>query len=305
MKTQNLLTALLLAVILNCTVAATAKPTDSARAAIAAQSSSFMQAMERGDAAAVAELFTDDAKVIVSGFDGVVEGRAAIEKFWRSGLNGGVKGLRLTTLDLVGDGSLRIETGNYAVLGAGGSDLGRGRYLLVWKKEGSAWKIHRDVGTASASPAASAPPAADRVGFPAGYSSALKLLGVASREQEPAIMTTYANDLAESVVHGGRPPYPYGSVIVMEFANMVRDGEGQPLRDARGELVKGEIARVDVMRRERGFGASYGEQRAGEWEFASYRPDGSTLMAPANSVNCAACHRNAGAEKDFVFRSRP
>jgi len=139
--------------------------------------------------------------------------------------------------------------------------------------------------------------------------SALVALGLlvagCAREKEPAIMTTFANDLAEPIARGAHPPYPYGSVIVMEFANSVRDGEGQPLRDAKGALVKGDIARIDVMRRERGFGAGYGEQRAGEWEFASYRPDGSLLMAPANSANCAACHRNAGAEKDFVFHSRP
>jgi len=299
MTTQNLMSALLLFVTASGHIPATATPKDSARAPIAAQSAAFMQALERGDAVAAAQTFTTDAKVIVSGFDAVIDGRPAIESFWRSGFNAGLKGLSLTTLDLVGEGSLRIETGNYAVLGAGGSDLGRGRYLLVWKKEGAVWRIHRDIGTASASPVA------DRVGFPAAYSSALKLLDVASREKEPAIMTTFANDLAEPIARGAHPPYPYGSVIVMEFANSVRDGEGQPLRDAKGALVKGDIARIDVMRRERGFGAGYGEQRAGEWEFASYRPDGSLLMAPANSANCAACHRNAGAEKDFVFHSRP
>jgi len=48
----------------------------------------------------------------------------------------------------------------------------------------------------------------------------------------------------------------------------------------------------------------YGASRAGEWEFASYRPDGSTLIPPDKAEHCAACHLNAGAGKDFVFRTR-
>ena len=83
----------------------------------------------------------------------------------------------------------------------------------------------------------------------------------------------------------------------------MKDGEGELLRDAHGALLKGEVVRVDVMRRGRGFGAPYGDNRAGEWEFASYRRDGSTLISPVNGGDCAACHRNAGADKDFVFRA--
>jgi hypothetical protein len=59
------------------------------------------------------------------------------------------------------------------------------------------------------------------------------------------------------------------------------------------------------MRRGTGFGERYGESRAGEWEFASYRPDGGTLQSPDHTAHCASCHRNAGADKDFVFRTRP
>ena len=55
------------------------------------------------------------------------------------------------------------------------------------------------------------------------------------------------------------------------------------------------------MRRGGGFGEVYGASRAGEWEFASYRADGTTLIEPANAVQCAACHLKAGAEKDFVL----
>ena len=117
-------------------------------------------------------------------------------------------------------------------------------------------------------------------------------------------MVAYGNELATSVRTEGQLPYPYGTVIAMEFAHGVRDGEGQLMYDTGGTVLTAAVARIDVMRRGRGFGAMYGESRAGEWEFASYRPDGSTLTAPENDTACAACHRKAGAERDFVYRLR-
>lgn len=277
------------------------------RAAVAAQSQSFMSALERGDARGAAELFTADAKLIVPGLDGVIAGRAAIENFWQTGLSSGVKALRLTTLDLDAGGSLLIETGTYQAIGPAGSDLGHGHYLFVWKKEQGAWKIHRDIASAGPAPAvanAASAGASDRVGFPRDYRSDLKLLGVAVKEQEPSVMSAYGNDRAISITAATQLPYPYGTVIAMEFAHAMRDGEGQLLHDPKGIPLTGDVARVDVMRREPGYGEGYGENRAGEWEFASYRPDGTTLIAPENAGACAACHRRAGVERDFVYQLR-
>ena len=275
---------------------------DNTRAAITTQSRILMDGMKRGDARAVAGVFTADAKLIVSGVGRVVDGRAAIEGFWQSALDSGVKELRLSTIDLDGAGSLLAETGTYQALGAGGSDLERGHYIFVWKKENGTWKIHRDIG--SAMPAQAGAAAVDRVGFPRDYRVALKLLSVAVKDDEPSVMTAYGNTLAASIKASGQLPYPYGTVIAMEFAHGVRDGEKHLMHDPGGTALKADVARVDVMRRERGYGEVYGENRAGEWEFASYRPDGSTLISPENAGACAACHRKAGAERDFVYRLR-
>jgi uncharacterized protein (TIGR02246 family) len=275
---------------------------DGARAAIAAQSRALMDGMQRGDAGAAAEIFTVDAKLIVSGVDDVIDGRTAIENFWQSALRNGVKGLRLTTIDVEGAGPLLIETGTYQALGAGGGDLERGHYLFVWKNENGTWRIHRDIGSARQLQTAAA--AVDRVGFPRDYRAALKLLSVAVKDDEPSVMTAYGNALATSITVSTQLPYPYGTVIAMEFAHGVRDGEKQLMHDTSGTALKADVARIDVMRRERGYGEGYGENRAGEWEFASYRPDGSTLVSPENAGTCAACHRKAGAERDFVYRLR-
>jgi ketosteroid isomerase-like protein len=294
--------ATIVAIVSILTICTDAPAATDARGEIEAQTKVFMDGIERGDARAAASVFTADAELIVSGFASVVAGREAIESFWQSGINNGVKGLRLTTIDLEGAGPQRVETGSYLVLGAGGADLGRGHYIFVWKDENGVWKIYRDIGSELPLPANSG--AADRVGFPKDYRSVLKLLSVATKNDEPSVMTAYGNDRATSITASDELPYPYGAVIAMEFAHGTRDGEGQLLHDLKGVPVKSDVARIDVMRRERGYGEGYGDNRAGEWEFASYRPDGSTLISPENAGACAACHRKVGAERDFVHEIR-
>jgi hypothetical protein len=145
----------------------------------------------------------------------------------------------------------------------------------------------------------------DRVGFPGDYTRSLRQVSDTVFVERTGLTTVFANELAASAPGFSQARYPNGSVIMMEFANPQRDGEGELLRDRHGTPLKGEIVRIDVMRRGTGFGEHYGENRAGEWEFASYRPDGSTLTSSDKTGHCAACHRNAGADKDFVFRTRP
>ena len=234
---------------------ATAASVDSARAAIAEQSRVFTNALERGDAPGAARMFSADARLLVSMVDGAVVGREGIEKFWQGAMNGGLKALTLTTIDLEGDGAMRVETGDYAAIGAGGAELGRGHYLFVWRKESGEWKIFRDMGNASPAQAAggtapsAAAPSTEDGAFPAQYAATFETLGAALADKNALVTTTYANSLAASVRNIGQIPYPDGAVIVMEFAQSMKDGEGELLRDSKGALLKGEVVRVDVMRR--------------------------------------------------------
>jgi ketosteroid isomerase-like protein len=306
MKTPTPISMVIFFASLACAfgTAGAARP-DAARSEIAAQSQALMAAIEKGDAAAVAKIFSLEARISVPP-GGVVSGRAGIASFWQAALGGGLKGLVLTPADLVGDGNLRVETGTYQAFGADRRELGRGQYLLAWVKEEGTWKISRDFAHGDAAPVATpvTSPASGGSGLPADYARRLRLLGGTRHDDRQGLTTVYANALAASVANTETAHYPDGSVIVMEFAEPLRDGEDQLLRDAQGQPLKGSITHIDVMRRGGGFGAAYGASRAGDWEFASYRADGSTLIAPANAVHCAACHLKAGAEKDFVFRQR-
>ena len=306
MKTSTPISILVFVTSLACFLGtAGAARQDAVRAAIAAQSQALMSALEQGDSARTADLFTVDARLSVPAIGGVLNGRAAIARFWQTSLDAGLKGLVLTATDLVGDGNLRVETGGYVALGAGRSELGRGQYLLVWMKDGGEWRICRDFAhadVAASSGASAANP--DRVGFPRDYAAQFRMLGGTVNDDSLGLTTVYGNELAASVASSERPAYPNGSVILMEFAEPLRDGEDQLLRDARGQPLRGPFAHIDVMRRGAGYGDAYGASRAGEWEFASYRPDGSVLISSAQGARCAGCHLKAGAEKDFVYRKR-
>jgi hypothetical protein len=127
----------------------------------------------------------------------------------------------------------------------------------------------------------------DPVGHPAGYTS-FESVRTMSRAQEPAHGTVFLNAAAASIKKAGEP-YPYGSILVMEWRQGSRDGA---------------VARLDVMRKERGYGNAYGADKNGDWEYASYSPDGKLITDAAASLSCAKCHLKAGAGKDFVYIGR-
>jgi hypothetical protein len=151
---------------------------------------------------------------------------------------------------------------------------------------------------------AASAPTADRVGFPKDYQTRFKVLGVIVKEQALRVSTVYGNEQAATVTSRDQLPYPEGSIILVEFSDALRDANNQVVRDANGALQKGAVERIDVMKRGKGFGEAYGENRAGEWEYAGYRLDGSYTTPPEKSAQCAACHRKAGPENDFVYRMR-
>jgi hypothetical protein len=159
------------------------------------------------------------------------------------------------------------------------------------------------LGPAASSEPLTSTPANDRVGFPKDYRTRFKVLGVIVKEEGLRVSTVYGNELAAAVTSREKLPFPEGSIILVEFGYALRDENEQVVRDANGAM-KMAVERVDVMKRGKDFGEAYGAGRAGEWEFAGYRLDGSYTTPPEKSVQCAACHRKAGPENDFVFRMK-
>jgi len=115
-----------------------------ARAAVEAANGKFSSAFAAGKAADVAAHYTADAQAFPPNGD-IVAGRAAIQKLWQGVMDSGVKGVKLTTLEVTPRGDIAYEVGKYELAGPGGNVLDRGKYVVVWKREGGRWKIHRDI----------------------------------------------------------------------------------------------------------------------------------------------------------------
>jgi uncharacterized protein (TIGR02246 family) len=112
------------------------------RGAIEAQNAAFRTAFLAGDAEKVASLYSADAQVIAPGAP-IASGRAAIAAFWKGGM-AGVKELKLATTGVEGVGELAVEDGVVTLTGADGA-TSSSRYLVVWKREGGQWRLHRDI----------------------------------------------------------------------------------------------------------------------------------------------------------------
>ncbi len=147
-------------------------------------------------------------------------------------------------------------------------------------------------------------PSQDRVTFPAGYASSFHKLYDFDRPDAKQVLVAFGNDAAAAAdaTAGPNAVFPYGSVIAMEIHPAMVDGDGNPVLDDNGRFVPGSVAAIPTMRKDKGFGEAYQVQRSGEWEFAVYRPDGTTQVKPENTNFCAECHQDAGATKDWVFR---
>jgi ketosteroid isomerase-like protein len=115
---------------------------------ITAANARFMAAYRKGDAAAVAACYTAGSQLLPAG--GAAVPAAGIESFWRGAMQMGVQTVAVETTELdTPAGDTAIETGQYTLRAADDSVIDRGKYLVVWKREGGTWKLHRDIWTTS------------------------------------------------------------------------------------------------------------------------------------------------------------
>jgi len=61
----------------------------------------------------------------------------------------GLEEVVLETLELEAHDETAHEVGRYTLKAAGGQVTDTGKYLVIWKREGGSWKLHRDIWTTS------------------------------------------------------------------------------------------------------------------------------------------------------------
>jgi uncharacterized protein (TIGR02246 family) len=118
------------------------------RKAIEEGNAKFGKAVRKGDGAAIAALYTEDATLLPPDSD-MVKGRAGIEAFWKGGLQMGIKEAVLTTVNVSGAADLAYEIGTFALeIQPEGKETieQKGKYVVVWKKGLDAvWRLHVDI----------------------------------------------------------------------------------------------------------------------------------------------------------------
>ena len=102
-------------------------------------------AFNKGDAAAVAAMYTDDAYVLPQGSD-MVKGRGAIEAFWSKAMQQ-MSDVKCTALDVkrLGRRAAReVGTCTFKTKGQP-PQAGMIKYAVVWEKSGRTWKLLQDI----------------------------------------------------------------------------------------------------------------------------------------------------------------
>jgi len=141
-----------------------------------------------------------------------------------------------------------------------------------------------------ATPLARIDASSEKVAFPANFKSGV-LYNVIDRDDQKEVHQQYTSPEAIEAAKAGKP-LPAGTVITSANYKAVLDPHGNPIRDAKGNFVAGELDRVVVMEKRLGAGAAYPVNlRNGDWEFAAFTANGKfNPQAPAKEV-CMACHK--------------
>ncbi|HEU4704499.1 MAG TPA: DUF4440 domain-containing protein [Sphingomicrobium sp.] len=108
----------------------------------------WLQLIEAGDSATIAQFYADDG-VVMPPNQPLVSGRDGIAKFWQSMIDMPEGSLTFAPdrIEFSGAGDMALDRGTYRLTGKpGGQALDdSGKYVVVWKKVGADWKVAADI----------------------------------------------------------------------------------------------------------------------------------------------------------------
>jgi plastocyanin len=138
----------------------------------------------------------------------------------------------------------------------------------------------------------------DKIVFPTKYKDGV-LYTIVDRHDVKQYRELWGTPEAVAAMKAGTP-LPNGSVLTLVQYKARVDTAGNPVRDARGRFVKGDLIAYTVMEKRTGWGTEYpAEWRNGEWEYAAFGADGQ-LNTKANYKACFECHK-PHEKTDFVI----
>jgi len=128
-------------------VQAQTKPVFNAEAAkkeIAAANLAFETAISKMDSIGISNLYATDAKWMNPNAPSV-EGRAAIVGSVGTIMRAGIGSAKLNTTEVWGDENFVTEEGVYLLNAKDGSQIDKGKYLVLWKRVDGKLMFYRDI----------------------------------------------------------------------------------------------------------------------------------------------------------------
>lgn len=119
---------------------------DSIRNEIEAVSQGFAKALSKGEAAKIADMYAEGARVMPPNGP-LVQERQRIQEFWQGFIDSGAK-LSLSTSDVEAQGNVAIEVGTYELISPEGK-RDSGKFVVVWRRHKKDWKLAVDIWNSS------------------------------------------------------------------------------------------------------------------------------------------------------------
>jgi len=114
----------------------------SVRNQIEAASKGFAEALGKGQAAKIADMYAEGARVMPPN-GSMVQERTKIQQFWQGFIDSGAK-LSLSTSDVEAQGNVAIEVGTYEMISSDGK-RDTGKFVVIWRRHKMGWKLAVDI----------------------------------------------------------------------------------------------------------------------------------------------------------------
>jgi plastocyanin len=138
----------------------------------------------------------------------------------------------------------------------------------------------------------------EKIAFPASYKDHV-LYATVDRYDNKQYRELYGTPEAVKAAREGKP-IPSGTVLTLVQYKAQVDASGNPIKDANGRFVKGDLVAYTVMEKRTGWGTEYPDDiRNGEWEYSAFGVD-QKFNDKANYKACFQCHK-PHAKQDFVI----
>lgn len=120
-------------------------PQPPTEAAIKAENARWAEAFRRGDYEAIGRLYTKDGVLLPPGGDKVTGGSAIAEYFTKGYAGSKPDTVSFSNYEFYGNDQIVTEVSDAEIRDHSGKLKYRGKQILIFLKQGGAWKLHRDI----------------------------------------------------------------------------------------------------------------------------------------------------------------